>query len=952
MYKSIIKTAISFLFFSLAASNCLAQEGDASSEVSDVESSPGMRFNFRGTPWPTVLEMFAESSGLSLIMNTEPEGTLNYYTDNRVYTPSEAIDIMNSVLATKGFTLVRREKMLMVVNVRDGIPPDLLVTIPVEELDNRGKFELTRCIFEVNKVSPVEASEEISKIVGLQGSVEVLAQSKQLLVTGTAGRLRTARDAIQRIDDPDGIGATKLKIVTLKHIAPEDALVVIRQMLGLGEDQNIDPNGSLRLSIDPTGTKILVSAKADEVKRIAEIVELVDLDSDAETGIVEFPQVEVYTITDADPQTVYDVLYTMFEGDESVKLATDPVSGKLIAECTPSQHATVQAVLRQMQKDGRTIDVIPLTYVDPQSAVISINKVFGVIEGEANPKAPIVSADITTGSLLVRATQDQIAEIKSLLDKMGEDGGMLSGTTTGSNVRMLDLTGREAQLVLEQASLIWPTLRGNRIRRVTPSNAVRSSGAITERSSPADSDAPDANAVEETEPSESRDSAAPKTTNPTGEAMLSAPSDTLLAQGPKIEFSEALAQVELESAVDDGDAESGTKDSDDRNSAENSSRQNTPPGADIVVAPGPGGLLVTSQDPEALAEFVELLDMLTTNATSSANKSFTVFYLKHEKAQRAASMLNEILGVSSSGGDGGGSLLGDIAGAALGGGGGDLVGSLLGLGGDDSGTIETTGAFKITPDARLNRLIVEANPVDVALIEELLNVIDRKKSMEVIQTSPTPRIIPIRNTKAETIANILKGSYADRLMGAGGGQQQPRPEDIIRAMTRGRGGQNSGAEETEDVKQNISIEVDVQNNSLIVAAPDDVFDEIRSLVDQLDRSNERTQIVTLKNADPALIRQALATFMGQGSATSGGLTAGGGPTAGGGGSSGAPSSGAAGQPSGQQPNNAAVEAIRAFQQRAQQQGRGGRGAGGRGGGGGRGGNPFGGGGGRGGRGGR
>ena len=260
MHKSLTSwLAQFFLVFSLAACGWSQDREPDDTPVEQPGVESGMRFNFHNTPWPTVLEMFAETSGLSLVMNTPPEGTLNYHTDTRVYTPGESIDIMNSVLAAKGFTLLRREKMLMVINIEDGIPPDLLETIPLSELDSRGKFEITRCIFQVNKVSPVEASEEISTIIGLQGEVKVLGQSKQLMVTGTGGRLRTVRAALQRIDDPNGIGATNLQVFELTHIGPEEALVVIRQMLGLGEGQNNDPEGSLSLSIDPTNTNVLAS---------------------------------------------------------------------------------------------------------------------------------------------------------------------------------------------------------------------------------------------------------------------------------------------------------------------------------------------------------------------------------------------------------------------------------------------------------------------------------------------------------------------------------------------------------------------------------------------------------------------------------------------------------------------------------------------------------------------
>ena len=65
-----------------------------------------------------------------MLLDAPPPGTFNY-TDGREYTPAEAIDLINSVLLTKGYTLVRRDRMLLLVNLEDGVPPNLVTSVPV-----------------------------------------------------------------------------------------------------------------------------------------------------------------------------------------------------------------------------------------------------------------------------------------------------------------------------------------------------------------------------------------------------------------------------------------------------------------------------------------------------------------------------------------------------------------------------------------------------------------------------------------------------------------------------------------------------------------------------------------------------------------------------------------------------------------------------------------------------
>ena len=66
-----------------------------------------LRFNFRFQKWADVLDWFARQAGMALVMDQPPQGAFTY-SDNRAYSPTEAIDLLNSVLLTKGFTLLQR----------------------------------------------------------------------------------------------------------------------------------------------------------------------------------------------------------------------------------------------------------------------------------------------------------------------------------------------------------------------------------------------------------------------------------------------------------------------------------------------------------------------------------------------------------------------------------------------------------------------------------------------------------------------------------------------------------------------------------------------------------------------------------------------------------------------------------------------------------------------------
>lgn len=770
------------------------------------------RFNFRYQPWQEVLDWFADEAGLSLVLESPPPGTFNYH-DSRTYTLAQALDVINSVLLTKGFTLVRNGHMLVLVNLEDGIPPNLVRDVQLENLDEHGDYEIIRVAFPVLNMTAEEAAKEVEPLLGPQGTVIVLPQSKRIQVTETGGRLRAIRSVINAVERPaDPAGG--IREITLKYLSVDDALPYLRQLLGIPSEAFSTTDNQLTLGKDVTGYKLLVHGTPERIARAEQVVRLIDV-PDAAKGISGAPQLEVYPITSADPQAVLQVLQTLLESDKSVKLAVDPITGHLVAFARPAQQATIAATVDQMQRDARQVAVIPLSTVDPQVAVLSITKLFGGLEKDKpDPSAPRVDADITTQSLLVRGTAGQVQQIKDLLAQMGEtetEGG--TRAKSNEHVRLLPLTGAQARSALQQIEQIWPTMRQNRIRVVLPSQTIQ-----TYRPS------------EEAERSEEQ-----KPARQPSEADSSEPSAIVPLERSNFHFAQWLRYV------------------DDQVTSTGESR----PGSPIVVAPGPGGVLIASDDLEALDDFEQLLTTVAGSSTSST-RDYAVFYLKYAKAATVSEVLSAIFG----GGSKGGGLVNEMAGAALGDLGGGLMGNLLLGGGGGSGGGFSSASVDIVPDVRLNALIVRAKPADLDTVEQLLRVLDQRVGPEDVEADLRPRLIPVYNTQASEIAAVVQQIYADRM--ATGGPQVMSPQEMIK-MIRG----NSSADQQ---TQKMSIGIDERSNSLVVRAPDPLFEEVKALVAQLDEidtdSPQITRVVSLKHTNSSAVQRALVSVLGEQAQTS------------------------------------------------------------------------------------
>ncbi len=840
-----------------------------------------LRFNFRYQPWQDVLDWLAEQADLSLQSTLVPEGTFNY-SDSQAYTPSEAIDLINGVLLPQGYTLVRRGRLLSVMSLEDEVPDVLVEFAPIEKLEGRGEFELVKTVFHLAKLEPTEVEQEIQQLLGPGRKMVVMPRARQILVTETVGKLRMIRDVIESAENPTGIKEKGIVEIKLQFVAPEEVLTIARPLLGLEDGKDVGPEVSI--AVDPLGTRIFATGSRDKIQILQELVETVDVKREAATAAValEQPQLLTHQLGELDPQEALAVLQTLLAGLPDVRMSLDAKTKKVIALARPSEHRTIQETIRQLEGEAPQLKVFQVRTMDVKTMAAALTKFFPPAK-EGDTSGITVDADPLSAKLLVHATPKQLEQVAAFIEQL--EGSAAGGST--STLRFIPLTGSEAVSAVEMAERLW---RGpNQIRMTTPSET--GPGVIDLREVPLDPQA-----VPEYDPTRPTPGPQRKTTGENIQPSAAAPAaperprDKVTWQ--EDEETEPLGTVShgpfrLTSYRPDGTAQDDAGElpaSAAGMEAADAPRDDAPPvppasatepaadaagpPSDIRIEFTPNGILISSEDTVALDEFEEILRTVMPPSAPGTGKNFTVYFLKHCKAEVARQLISDILGGTSEGGSGGGSLVGDVAANLMGGGGG-ILGALLGsAGGGDGGvvtTVQVTGPVSIVADTRLNCLIVQALPVDVKLIEQLLKVIDREGSITDVQTAGKPHVLPIRYLEAELVAGLVREAFANRMVTAGGGQAggQPNPVELIRALRGGRGGRAEADVKSEEAK--MTITVDNRSNSLIVTAPEPLFEQVRELVELIDigspELDETIEIVEFKS-NPDTVQRALSAITG------------------------------------------------------------------------------------------
>ncbi len=830
-----------------------------------------LRFNFSGTNWRDVLEWLAEQADLSLQINQLPIGTFTFADPTRSYNVSEALDVINLALMNRGYALVRRGRMIQVIDLEienaNKLISEIAELVKPDQLETRGNSDIVSCVFPLGSLTPDAAKEELEQLRGPWGRVVVLDSARQVKVTDTGENLIAIREVLESAATAD----TNVIEIVLKDRGADELLEIARPLLGLEAGEN--SGDDIRISVGLYGDRIYAAGLPGKTGLLEAIIEKADqplaMPDSGDGSAVSLPEFGTHIVNNADVATVFDVLQTLLAGTPEARIAVEPKTKAIVASARPETHAIIEKSIAEMEGSGQEFKVIDLKRLDPAQTLLTINKFFGVTE--EGGEGPIVDGDPATGKLWIRGTADQIAKVEKLLAEL-EGVDTLGGL--GDKVRILPFTGRAAEDALLQVESLWPvTGRRNQIRTLTPARGVGGSGSggIPERRVIRE---PDARAV------------------PPVKREVPRASEANTDQGPRYYFvneqddaQTANTQTANTQATNTQATNTQLADSENGSATPGSLPGSLPAssqatvsvgGADIVIQFTPAGMIIASEDIEALDAFQTLLESIAAPSALQSDLP-TIIWLKYIKADVAAEMISSVLG-------GADSSISSAVDTVTGGLGGGMLG-FLGMGGGGGGEtssaksiLTSTGSVNIVSDARLNALIVHANPIDLQMIELVLEKLDRQESPEDIETVAKPELIPVIYQDAKDVAEVVKSVFGDRIEGAqssgargggGGGGGQPSPQDFINALRGGggggRGGRGGDAPASEATK--ISIAVDAKSNSLVVIATPQDFNDVQQLVEKLDQSSMISEETILTypmsgSVNPEVMKLALESILG------------------------------------------------------------------------------------------
>jgi type II secretory pathway component GspD/PulD (secretin) len=818
-------------------------------------------FSFSDAPWEEVARWLADIGKKSLLVESKPAGTFNYF-DKRKYTFQEAIDVINSVLMGKGHVLLSRDNFLVLADLKEGIPPHLIQRIDVADLPKKGRTELVKVLLTLKGLVADEAKKEFESISSPYGKILSLPSTNQLLIVDTAQNVRQIVGLIEALEGDQG--KADLRAFPLKHVSARDIERVIRDLLGLpsrdqeksppamampaspgggrGDDGGRggrmqamiaqfmqgqagaggppqptgpgapprNPNGPF-VSVDERTNTLFVAATPDKLALVAQVVQRLDVEQ--EKGLVEdqTPRIEVYPVSAGDADGLSQVLQKVFDASADLKVTAHPDGRALIIYATPRDHERLAGVLSQIKSEGLRVEVIPLRTLDATNTAELIQALLGQKKNESGGRFRFSffdegdSSKPTGGPSVEPDAERNRLVVRGTESQIREVRGLLiklgeAGLATDNDGSAGPGRYRVIPLAGQDPKILADSVE-RLWRRIDPTKPIRVEVLGQPKQVPPEKE----NSIDiQTLPE----------TNP-------APKDS----GRRERIDSHLLPV----AFDEDPPEPADDDAPKQDPPAEGEQKD---GVTIVV--GPDNITVFSDDLKAL-DMVE--NLLNTVVRGEQSSQFAYYYLKVADAQETALLIDN-------------ALYGEPRRQSF-----FFV--------DE----EKPNKARILPDTRANALLIVGPPAEQRKVEQLLEVIDAEERPENAAT-PRPFIIPVKYADASEIAETVRQVFAIQLFDSRN-RQQPQ----VNIPSLGFGGFGFGGSSSSRQNQNrqnpqgrLTVSVDRETNSVVVSASQEIFREVEKLVKTLDasagQSGRSARVVTLRNASPDSVERALGNLLG------------------------------------------------------------------------------------------
>lgn len=304
------------------------------------EPASEIRVNFQNAPLSDVLTYLSEAAGFIIVQEAQVSGTVNIVSRQPI-NADEAVDLLNTVLAEKGYTALRSGRILRIVNRRDAPRRDIPVELGSDPARIPKRDQMVTQILPIRYGEAAKLIENLRPLLAPEASITANEGSNAILLTDTQTNIHRIAQIIRALDTSVS-GISVLRVFQLQFADAKEVANVITQLFatnqvgqtqqgrgsgqggggrggrggfggGMGQGAAAGQTGDARTAAmrvvavaDEQSNSVIVSAPDETMPEIAEIITRID------TNITDVTETQLFRLKHADATEMASLINSLY----------------------------------------------------------------------------------------------------------------------------------------------------------------------------------------------------------------------------------------------------------------------------------------------------------------------------------------------------------------------------------------------------------------------------------------------------------------------------------------------------------------------------------------------------------------------------------------------------------------------------------------------------------------
>ncbi|MGB0580265.1 MAG: secretin N-terminal domain-containing protein [Limisphaerales bacterium] len=212
------------------------QRPAAPPEVADI------KLNFKDTPLSSVLEYLSKEAGFAIIKDAEVLGNVDAISAQPL-TKTEAFDMLNSILYSKGYTAIRNGRILTIVNSADAKRRNIPVKQGAVSMAIPPNDEMVTQIIPIRYANASQLVQNLQPLLDEEAVIAANESSNALILTDTQANIRRVVQIVEALDTSIS-GITAMRVYPLSNATATEAASIINEVMGGGSSNNRNSSSS------------------------------------------------------------------------------------------------------------------------------------------------------------------------------------------------------------------------------------------------------------------------------------------------------------------------------------------------------------------------------------------------------------------------------------------------------------------------------------------------------------------------------------------------------------------------------------------------------------------------------------------------------------------------------------------------------------------------------------